>query len=277
LLAGGRRIPTTVVPVDEGPAKRTMRRELLPALAGLGGSAEAESSEAQAAVEKVGERVESRHPDPESAPPVDVVTRRPGATVEAAVAEEARKGYDFLAVGLEPTFGRGDFTPRITRLAEEFKGPLAIILARGPHRDDPDCVGRDILVPVSGTEFSRRGAEFALALARASDASVTVLYASSRPRRRAWRHRLGRTAEAGNGNAILREIVRLGERQGVTVRPVRRRQVAAEDAILHAAESGRHDLIVMGVSQRSGGTLSFGEVPDAILDRSERSVVLVSS
>jgi nucleotide-binding universal stress UspA family protein len=40
---------------------------------------------------------------------------------------------------------------------------------------------------------------------------------------------------------------------------------------------GQHDLVVMGVSRRPGEVLFFGEVPDAVLDRSAQSIVLISS
>jgi nucleotide-binding universal stress UspA family protein len=273
LLAGARRIPTTVLPLDEDGAKRP--REFLPRLAGLGGPAAPEPSEAQAVVQAIGEKVEAQDADAETAPPLDVVTRRPAAPAERAVADEARKGYDFLVIALEPAFEDGAFTPRVTRVADEFEGPFAIVVARGPNRDDPDCLARDILVPVTGTGFSRRGAEVAIAMARASHGTVTALYVTGRSRGH-WQYGRG-GIEPGEGNAILREIVGLGEHQGVAVRPVRRRHMAAEMAILEALASGAHELVVMGVSRRPGETLFFGGVPNAVLDRSNRSVVLLSS
>jgi nucleotide-binding universal stress UspA family protein len=117
----------------------------------------------------------------------------------------------------------------------------------------------------------------ALALAQAGGASVTALYVAGANRKRSWRRRVGIGLVGGAANAILREVVRLGEQQGVEVRPVVRRRGTAEDAILRQVHSGQHDLVVMGVSQRPGETLFFGDVPDAVLDHCNRSVVLVSS
>jgi Kef-type K+ transport system membrane component KefB/nucleotide-binding universal stress UspA family protein len=276
LLAGNRRIPTTVLPVDEVTAKPAAVKELVSNLAfAAGRPAEAAASEAEAVVKSVGERVAPEGEDAE-APPLDVTTRQQEAPVEEAVAEEAKKGYDLLVVGLEPTFEGGEFSRRIARVADGFEGPFAIVAARGPHREDPDRPEHDILVPVTGTGFSRRGAEVALALARASNGSITALYVAGK-RRRSWRRRLGVTWPGSGENAILREIVRLGEQHGVPVKAEVRRRGAAEEAILRQLKSGRHELVVMGVSTRPGETLFFGDVPDAILDRAERSVVLVSS
>ena len=77
--------------------------------------------------------------------------------------------------------------------------------------------------------------------------------------------------------AILREIVELGDRSGVPVRTAVRRAIASEDAILRRLHNGPYNLLVMGVSPRPGGGLSFGNVAAAILSRAERSLLFVSS
>ena len=115
----------------------------------------------------------------------------------------------------------------------------------------------------------------ALALARASHATVTVLYVDSRSAGQSARQQGDRTGP-GNEDAIPREIVRLGEQQGVTVNAMVRRG-AAETEIPRQLLSGQHDLVVMGVSRRPGDTLFFGDVPDAVLDNLGPSIVLVSS
>jgi nucleotide-binding universal stress UspA family protein len=77
--------------------------------------------------------------------------------------------------------------------------------------------------------------------------------------------------------AILRDIVQLGDRMDVTVRTVVRTNTVAADGILRQVRAGKHNLIVMGVSPRPGETLFFGAAPASILDRSERSVLIVAS
>jgi hypothetical protein len=62
--------------------------------------------------------------------------------------------------------------------------------------------------------------------------------------------------------------VRLGEQLGVSVRTAARRHAAAEEAILRQQRIGKHNLIVMGVSRRTGSNLFFGSVPAAVLERS---------
>src|SRR5262249_37919299 len=68
----------------------------------------------------------------------------------------------------------GGFHDRVSRLAHGFPGSIAVIAARGRHEVDPGA-GPKILVPVTGSDVSRRGAEVALALGKAAETRVTAL------------------------------------------------------------------------------------------------------
>jgi nucleotide-binding universal stress UspA family protein len=171
----------------------------------------------------------------------------------------------------------GVFDDKVARVAAEFKGPFAIAEARGVHRRAEIGRALDILVPVTGTDYSRRGAEVALALARADHGRITALYVTA-PSRRPWRRELRAAwAIAADEAAIMRDIVALGDRMDVEVRTAVRTGTEAADAILRQLKGSRHNLVVMGVSARSGPTLFFGAVPAAVLAQSDRSVLLVSS
>jgi len=50
-----------------------------------------------------------------------------------------------------------------------------------------------------------------------------------------------------------------------------------QEAILRQLEVGGHNLLVMGVSPRPGDQLFFGEVPAALLERAECSVLFVAN
>src|SRR5438105_3312507 len=259
LLAGSRRIPTTIL--ETGPKLGPRKRRKAEALA----KASAESAETDTA-------------ENDAVPaPVDITTRPQSDVVEGAVAREARKGYDLLFIGVEPVAEESAFDDQVARLAGEFQGPFAIAAARGSHRRAGTGRALDILVPVTGTDFSRRGAEVALALARADYGSVTALHIAS-PGKRPWRRRLRRAWAIGTDEeAVLREVVELADRMEVPVRTAMRSNIAPADAIVQLSKAGKHNLIVMGVSSRPGGTLSFGGVPAAILARSDRSILFLSS
>jgi nucleotide-binding universal stress UspA family protein len=204
------------------------------------------------------------------------MTRVQTASAEAEVASEARKGYDMLMIGVEQAVApEGGFHPEVASIARGFEGPLAVAVARGAQLDDPLRTGLDILVPITGTEVSRRGAEVALALAQASGTPVTALYVlSSSPGAIAVRNRYGGPRRAGE--AILKEIVHLADQYGVPLRTALRVNMTAEDAILRQARIGRYCLIVMGVARRPGETLSFGNVAEAVLEQSDRSLLFVA-
>ncbi|TMK06105.1 MAG: potassium transporter, partial [Alphaproteobacteria bacterium] len=258
LLAGSRRIPTTIL--EAAPRARTRQRRNAEAVAKATASTAApDTAEADA-----------------PAGPVDITTRPQSDVVEEAVAREARKGYDLLFIGIEPVAQEDAFDDKVARIAGEFKGAFAIAAARGSHRRPGIGRALEILVPVTGNLYSRRGAEVALALARADHGSVTALYVAQQ--RRSWHRRVPTPWTIGaDEEAILREIVELGDRSGVPVRTAVRRAIAPEEAILRRLHNGSYNLLVMGVSPRPGEGLSFGHAAAAVLERSERSLLFVSS
>src|SRR4029077_8830291 len=90
---------------------------------------------------------------------VNITTRQQAELTEQAIAEEARKGYDLLLIGVEPAVSTdGEIDAKIAGITAAFEGPLAV--ARGPYGREPAGAFRlDILVPITGTGHSRRGAE----------------------------------------------------------------------------------------------------------------------
>ena len=108
---------------------------------------------------------------------LDVALHVESLAPDAVVSQEARKGYDLLVIGVErTTAAHGGFHEQIARMAAGFEGPLAVAVARGSHLQEPPGRRLNILVPVRGNKVSRRGAEVALALARAGTSAVTALY-----------------------------------------------------------------------------------------------------
>src|SRR5437588_566726 len=210
LLAGSRRIPTTILEA----APRTRQRRNAEAVAKATASTAApDTAEADA-----------------PAGPVDITTRPQSDVVEEAVAREACKGYDLLFIGIEPVAQEDAFDDKVARIAGEFKGAFAIAAARGSHRRPGIGRALEILVPVTGNLYSRRGAEVALALARADHGSVTALYVAQQ--RRSWHRRVPTPRTIGaDGEAIPRGIRELGDRSGVPVRTAVRRAIAPAAAI----------------------------------------------
>jgi Universal stress protein family len=172
----------------------------------------------------------------------DVTTRRRKASAHEAVASEARKGYDLLAIGIENTrTPEGGLTKEVTHIADGFEGALAVVVANGPQVAQELEGESKILVPVNGTEVSRRAVEIAPVVARSNHARITALYVTGGTQNsRRKRPRRG-SASLRNEEAVLKEVTELADRYDTSVRTAMRVDVAADDAILKEARRGKYD------------------------------------
>jgi Kef-type K+ transport system membrane component KefB/nucleotide-binding universal stress UspA family protein len=264
LIAAAKGLPTTVVhaqPADGSAAKQS----------GHVSGEHAIQVAAQAA------RVMETEQESGAPAKVSVITHTGDAPAEETVASEARKGYDLLIIGIENVARKAEFHEDVNRIAAEFEGPLAIVAARGAHLERPLQSALNILVPVTGTEASRRAAEIAVAIAQAAGAPVTALYVSTGRSKRAARSLRNALRSRRQHEAILRDVVEMADRYNVDIRTDVKVDIAADDAILRQANANRSTVIVMGVNRRPGDTLFFGNVTAAILEKSRRSILLVSS
>jgi Kef-type K+ transport system membrane component KefB/nucleotide-binding universal stress UspA family protein len=268
LLAGARGMPMTVLPVSRirrDKAEDQDKRKPQDAAA---------SDRAGDAAKTAADDSERRQSAEDPAPPLDVTVRKPTAPSEEAVAEEARKGYDLLFIGLKNTRGKdGGFHGDVARVASGFEGPFAVSAAKGVHLEQPERSLLHILVPVNGTEVSSRATDVALAIARACGCPITALYvtaASSPRKRRGFRARR-------QEQAIMKDVVEMADHHDVQVKTAIRADVTPDKAILDQLKSVKHDLIVMGASRRPGDKLFFGDTAAAVFEKAPVSIVFLAS
>jgi nucleotide-binding universal stress UspA family protein len=267
LFAGARGTPVTVLNIGDNEPPDMDADATAPADA-----AAAKPNRAAQAVTSAAETIAADEENP--ANPVDVIERQHPVPADEAIATEARNGYDLLVIGVEHTAAPGGgFHENVSRLVRGFEGSIAIVVARGPHEADPEGSRLNILVPITGSEVSRRGAELAVVLAKAAKAPITALSVLS-ANAGSLRDRLG-TARR-DAAEVVKEIKMLADFNEQSIRTAIRTDISPEDAILRQARMGKHDLIVMGVSRRPGDRLSFGKVANALLDSSERSIMFVA-
>jgi K+:H+ antiporter len=209
--------------------------------------------------------------------PVEVTTRVAEPTHEF-IGKEARKGYGLLVIGHEPAWEGNVFHQQIVRNAAEFGGLFAIVIARGIERRHASTAPLNILVPVTGTSASRQAAEVGIALAGASQGSITALHVRSGGSQvHSWSGQISATlASTGTTDAIIREVVRLGDAYNVEVKGAMRSGSSPEQAILRQIESGDHNLLVLGVRPRPGPELFLGPVAGALLEQARCSLFLVA-
>jgi nucleotide-binding universal stress UspA family protein len=208
--------------------------------------------------------------------PTDVTIRAPEQSTEEAVAREAKKGYDLLFVGIENASRKAvGFHQDVTQIAFAFEGPLAVAVARNMHLSQPQACPLNILVPINGTDVSRRAAEIAISIGRASKSRLTALYVASNNSNATRRIRGFRSQR--QEEAILKEIVELADRYGYDITTAIETGATRDKPIISVAKQRGHDLIVMGVSRRSGQTLDFGDTAAAIFEYADCSILFVSS
>ena len=206
-------------------------------------------------------------------PPVEVTTIVHELPSAAAVAAEAKKGYDLLIVGLEHTSASGtsEFHENVVQVTLGFDGPVAITATRGELDRMPNHP-LNILVPVNGTEQAKRGAEAAIVIARATNSQLTVLYVAPREtggkrQRRSKSHQ----------EAILKEVAQMAGGYNLDIHTAMLSDAAANDAIVKEAERRKHNLIVIGVGRRPGDTLFFGETAAGLLADAKCSLLFIAS
>jgi nucleotide-binding universal stress UspA family protein len=274
LLAGVRRIPTTVLNFDPVSA-------VGPAETGDRADSKSAKSDAAAAAERTEEAIKAGADEIATADKeeVDITTRtHKSNTAVQAIAAEAAKGYGLLIIGREPASTANGFAPETTQSVAAFGGSFAIVIARADGPDTDTDESPIVLVPITGTGASRDGAEVAIALAQAVRGSVTALYVTNSSHKpRTWRQQFGTAlAPENSADAAVREIVELGEHYNTKVRGLIRQDGAPAEAILQEIDSGHYSLLVMGVSPRPGDQLFLGEVAAEVLQGAKCSIVFVS-
>jgi Kef-type K+ transport system membrane component KefB/nucleotide-binding universal stress UspA family protein len=271
VIAGSGGKPTTIVDMSKDDRGRK-------AVAKTNGK-EAKEKESKETVETAAEGIDTleSHPDEEKPGNVDVTARSDKPKGPQAIAEEARKGYDFMVVGIAKTRSPdGGFSKDISLITKGFEGPLAVVDSHESRRDRlPRRYGK-ILIPVNGTEVSRRAAEIGLTLARANDAQVTALFVTRANGGRKANSAARKRATRRNERAILKDIGALGDRYDVDVRSTTLTNLTPSEAIIREAKRG-YDLVVLGVSRRPGETLFFGDTAASVLERSDTSNLFVAS
>ncbi|MDD1536942.1 MULTISPECIES: cation:proton antiporter domain-containing protein [unclassified Bradyrhizobium] len=259
LIAGMRGLPITVLHIGRNAKEQEKSRE--------------EEKSHEAVVKKAAEVVAaSKEEDTGS---IDVVTRARRAELGETIIEEARKGFDLLVVGIDKVAATKDrFDRKIEDIAATFEGPLAIAAAKGKHLKQPNPDGLNMLIPVSGSAISKRGAEVAVALAQGGSGSLRMIYVATTRDKGAQR---GTSRGLGQEAGILKDASDLAARYDVDFTTTLRVNRAPEVAILREIDTTDVDLVVMGVDRIQGDHLSFGGVADAVLRQSKVSVLLVSS
>lgn len=141
-----------------------------------------------------------------------------------------------------------------------------------------------ILVPVDGSETSKRGLQEALRLAQTLDASVRILHVVDESGAIMNTDVAGANVAdlmermAANGGEILHDAVEIAGREGVAAESALKENITGgiAECVLREAESWGAELIVMGTHGRSGLVHAFlGSEAEKVVHETRVPVLLV--
>ena len=221
----------------------------------------------------------------ERIPVKDLVSIRPSVeqdesmpdSTAAVILAETRNGYDFLILGLDEQTEQssGKLPPAVETIVREYAGPVAILLHCTDLNAADDRPLDKILVPTKGADYSRFGAEVAIAIAKGCGATITALHVSAPPTANELLRRPNQLRRPGR--FLLADIVALGQREGVRVSTKSVVGSAKHPAIMRQTTLGGHQLIVLGTKARAGDQLHFGSSVAALLAEAPCPILIVKS
>ncbi len=192
--------------------------------------------------------------------------------VAGAILQEARLGYDLMALGLNEEFrGTHQLSDRLQRMIADVDVPV-LLVRRPARRTSPDALTgapiRRILVPVTGTVVGLAAEEIAFVLASRLDAEVDAVHVVSRPDPE-------RAADAQIRGQLRRSRV-LSQRFGRTASALLRVAPVPYEGLLDAATERQTDLIVLGTQVRSHeGRPFLGHGTEYLLEHASTAVAVI--
>ena len=282
-LIGARHLAATVIDLggDRGENDPTAPARAL--LDAADAAAQTATAHAKATARNRGDAQNAIEAPPEPRPIRELVSivrpkEKPAPTVDAvaaAILAEAQNGYGLLLVGIDESRATspGGFQAAVGKIVHAFEGHVAI-LVHGPS--EPRNAGcSKILVPTTGADYSRFGAEIAIAIAKGCGGTITALHVATPPTESDLLRRPQKLQRPAR--ALLSDIAALGTREGVRVASRAIVGAGKESAILRQANRGGHQLIVLGTKAWSGEELHFGHSAEAIIENAPGPVLVVKT
>jgi Kef-type K+ transport system membrane component KefB/nucleotide-binding universal stress UspA family protein len=200
--------------------------------------------------------------------------------VAHAVVDEAGRDYDMLMIGAASDTSLHD--PRTRQIVES--APVPVVIVRRGEPGTP-MTGARLLLPFDGSVFARYAAEFAFAYAGASAGEVTVLHIVNEarlamgslpmPERRAG-HALPRGETAALAAQLEEELGPIAARHEAHFTPRIISGASPAEVVIAEANSGFHDLLVLGAENKLlGARLFYGQGTAEILERSRCTTAIV--
>jgi nucleotide-binding universal stress UspA family protein len=195
-----------------------------------------------------------------------------GESIADLILQESRRGYDAIFAGAPDLSRRDRLSGNVIREILR-EASIPVIIARSYGDSIPF---ERLLVPTTGAPYSRFGLVVAMLYAQSIQTKVSALHVTENPTLIEGIFNLRRAQHAGQ--EIAEEIDNLGKQLHLAVDTQIGSANKPEKAILRTVDSGRHDLLLMGVLYRSvDQRVYFGPKVERILKDARCAVVVVVS
>ena len=174
-----------------------------------------------------------------------------GDSPAALILEEVGRGYDAVFAGASH-LSRGDRLGGAVLGELLRESPTPVLVARGYRESFPF---QRILAPTTGASYSVDATALAMLYAQSTKASVSALYVMENAN--PLHNFLSRTQSPQPGHEMIGQINELAEQLSLTVETKVDSATKAERVILQRVESGRFDLLMMGVLHRPIGERAY--------------------
>lgn len=207
---------------------------------------------------------------------VDRVVRGGNASPARVVADEARYGYDLLALGVsEDVQTPAELSDQLGQLL--VATPLPVLLVRAASDEGEGLVFRRILTAATGTRDGRAAEEVAFVLSTRTGAEVDIVHVISRADRMLHAVWSGRADQHSTARTLLSRSVALAGRFGSVATGYTRVGSSAHEQLLEAADERRADTIVIGCQIASvEGKPFLGHGVEYLLEHATQTLVIVA-
>lgn len=206
------------------------------------------------------------------------VTRVTARDPAAAIAREARLGYDLMLIGASADDDQpGTFSTTVDRLLALVDIPSVIVHLPTDHV--PGGIRpSNVLVPVVASRPSRAAEELAYSVARSAEGRASALHVVNQPDGQGMMFSSVTEAESVRaGREITSGAAAFGERLGVSIDTQVELASNAEKTIVEIANGSNFDLLVIGASNRPlTDRPFFGHRVNYILKHSRIPVAIVA-
>ncbi len=135
---------------------------------------------------------------------------------------------------------------------------------------------KKILFPTDGSAFSERASEYALELAKAMGAELSVVHVVELPSPKGLAPGEIEKQKARRAESCFKSVKERAETAGVKVETRMLVSRSVSDALLEEAEEGGYDIVVMGSHGLSGmKKFLLGSVSEALVHHGSKPVLVV--